>query len=78
LSKFAALKDLDVEFYSLQKGQPAESELAGLVRRNWDGPHIIDLTSLLTQFFRYGGTHGESGFNNFSRHLNGALGWSFE
>lgn len=50
LSKFAALKDSDVEFYSLQKGQPAESELAGLLRRNWDGPHIIDFTSLLHNF----------------------------
>ena len=50
LCKFAALKDSDVEFYSLQKGQPAELELAGLVRRNWGGPHIIDFTSLLHNF----------------------------
>jgi tetratricopeptide (TPR) repeat protein len=50
LAKLAALKDVDVEFYSLQKGQPAESELAELVKNNWDGPHIIDYTSELKDF----------------------------
>ncbi len=50
LAKFAALKNPDIDFYSLQKGQPAESELAELVRANWDGPRIIDFTSLLNDF----------------------------
>jgi hypothetical protein len=50
LAKFAALKDVDVEFYSLQKGQPAESELAELNSNNWNGPHIIDFTSDLNDF----------------------------
>src|SRR4029077_6673857 len=40
----------DIEFYSLQKGEPAESELAELVRHNWEGPHIIDLTRELKDF----------------------------
>jgi hypothetical protein len=50
LEKLAALKGLDVEFYSLQKGQPAESELAGLKSKNWDGPYISDHTNLLDDF----------------------------
>ncbi len=50
LAKLAALKNPDIEFYSLQKGQPAESELAELMRDNWDGPRIIDVTSLLNDF----------------------------
>jgi tetratricopeptide (TPR) repeat protein len=50
LSKLAVLKNPDIEFYSLQKGEPAESELADLVHRYWDGPQIIDLTSQLRDF----------------------------
>ena len=50
LGKLVALKHPDIEFYSLQKGQPAESELAELTRNNWDGPDIIDFTGLLNDF----------------------------
>ncbi|HEY6022739.1 MAG TPA: tetratricopeptide repeat protein [Pseudolabrys sp.] len=50
LAKLAALKDIDVVFYSLQKGQPAESELAELINNNWNGPHITDFTSELVDF----------------------------
>jgi hypothetical protein len=50
LAKFAVLKQPDIEFYSLQKGQPAESELAELIRDNRDGPHIVDYTNLLNDF----------------------------
>lgn len=50
LAKFAFLKHPDIEFYSLQKGQPAESELADLASRHWDGPHLIDYTNLLSDF----------------------------
>ena len=47
LSMFACFKHLDIEFYSLQKGQPAESELAELMTTAWDGPVILDYTSQL-------------------------------
>jgi tetratricopeptide (TPR) repeat protein len=50
LSKFASLKHPDIEFYSLQKGQPAESELADLVSRHWDGPQLTDFTGELRDF----------------------------
>jgi hypothetical protein len=50
LDKFASLKHPDIEFYSLQKGQPGESELAELKRNNWEGPDIIDFTSQLYDF----------------------------
>ena len=50
LGKLAALKHPDIEFYSLQKGQPAESELAELTRNKWNGPDIIDFTSLQNDF----------------------------
>jgi len=50
LAKFALLKHPEIEFYSLQKGQPAESELSDLISAHWDGPHLIDHTSLLLDF----------------------------
>ena len=50
LAKLAALQHPEVEFYSLQKGQPAEAELADLVSQKWSGPRIIDHTKLLKDF----------------------------
>jgi tetratricopeptide (TPR) repeat protein len=50
LDKLAVLKHPDIDFYSLQKGEPAESELAELLRHNWEGPHIVDFTSQLNDF----------------------------
>jgi hypothetical protein len=50
LAKLAALKHPAIEFYSLQKGQPAESELAKLIANNWDGPDLRDYTSELHDF----------------------------
>jgi len=39
-----------VDFYSLQKGEPAESELAALTAHNWKGPQITDLTRDIRDF----------------------------
>jgi hypothetical protein len=50
LAKLAALKNPDIEFYSLQKGEAAETELAELMPDHWDGPRIIDITGLLDDF----------------------------
>lgn len=50
LQHFASLKHPNIEFYSLQKGEPGESELAELKRNNWEGPDIIDFTSELRDF----------------------------
>jgi tetratricopeptide (TPR) repeat protein len=50
LAKLAVLKNPNIAFYSLQKGEPAESELAALIRDHWDGPDIIDLTARLHDF----------------------------
>ncbi len=50
LAKLVALKNPKIEYHSLQKGQPAEAELAELKRTKWDGPDIIDFTSLLNDF----------------------------
>jgi tetratricopeptide (TPR) repeat protein len=50
LPKFALLKHPDIEFYSLQKGQPAESELAQLLARGWDGPHLTHFAAELADF----------------------------
>ena len=40
----------NIEFYSLQKGQPGESELAELKRSSWSGPNVLDFTSQLNDF----------------------------
>lgn len=50
LSMLSSFKSLNVEFYSLQKGQPAESELAEQRKSCWSGPDIQDFTSELKDF----------------------------
>ena len=50
LARLAALRHPAIEFYSLQKGQPGEMELAELKRGNWDGPDILDYSSALNDF----------------------------
>ena len=50
LAKFAGLMDPKIEFYSLQIGDPARSELTDLIHDNWSGPHISDFTDQLEDF----------------------------
>jgi len=50
LEKLASLKHSEVQFYSLQKGDPAESELHKLLENGWDGLNILDYTNELTDF----------------------------
>ena len=49
-SLLAQLKNDRVEFYSLQKGEPAESDLARLEAAQWAGPQIIDFAGELRDF----------------------------
>jgi hypothetical protein len=42
LARLTPLSTADIEFFSLQKGQPAESELAQLSLQDWQGPPPID------------------------------------
>jgi hypothetical protein len=50
LEKFAIFKDLDVIFYSLQKGEPAESDLKIFQKQGWGGPNILDYVEELYDF----------------------------
>jgi tetratricopeptide (TPR) repeat protein len=50
LQKLTALQGIDVDFYSLQKGDPAESELIEVQKNGWNGPNIINYASELTDF----------------------------
>jgi tetratricopeptide (TPR) repeat protein len=50
LVRLAPLKNRHIEFFSLQKGQPAESELTELLAHGWDGPDLIDFTRELKDF----------------------------
>jgi ADP-heptose:LPS heptosyltransferase len=50
LRQLAELKHPEVEYYSLQKGEPAEGELAQLKAQNWSGPTLIDHVSELHDF----------------------------
>jgi hypothetical protein len=50
LAKFAALAGLEADFYSLQKGEPAESEFAQLDARVWEGPRIMNLAGEVGDF----------------------------
>ncbi len=78
LSKLAPLRHPDVEFYSLQKGEPAESELAALTSTAWDGPAIVDNTSLLRDFSDTAGLIAALDLvisvDTSTAHLAGALG----
>jgi tetratricopeptide (TPR) repeat protein len=50
LAKFAVLNNPNVDFYSLQKGQPGEAELADLKHNRWSGLDIVDLTGGIGDF----------------------------
>jgi glycosyl transferase family 9 (putative heptosyltransferase) len=50
LPRLAELNHPDIEFYSLQKGQPAEGELAALVAQHWGGLQLVDHTGELHDF----------------------------
>lgn len=50
LRSLRSLREPGIEFYSLQKGQPAESEWAQLRSQHWDGPGLIDWTAELRDF----------------------------
>lgn len=50
LDKLKALKGLNVDFVSLQKGQPAEGEFDALDQAAWDGPPILNVGRELTDF----------------------------
>lgn len=50
LIKLAPLRHPQIEFYSLQKGQPAEQEWADLKVRGWQGPDLMDFTPDLSDF----------------------------
>lgn len=50
LAKFAAFKNLGADFYSLQKGEPAESEFAELMASGWDGPDIANFDGEVGDF----------------------------
>jgi tetratricopeptide (TPR) repeat protein len=44
------LTGLNVNFFSLQKGNPAETELLELTRSGWDGPNLINYVNELNDF----------------------------
>jgi tetratricopeptide (TPR) repeat protein len=50
LAKLSVLRNPDIDFYSLQKGEQAESELAELKATGWQGPELIDFTHALHDF----------------------------
>jgi tetratricopeptide (TPR) repeat protein len=78
LLKLARLKHAEVEFYSLQKGQPAESELTNAIAGQWDGPEVFDYTALLHDFSDTAGLMEQMDLiisvDTSSAHLAGALG----
>ena len=50
LAELVALKGVEADFYSLQKGAPAEDDLRAAERNGWDGPPIIDLAPRIGDF----------------------------
>ncbi len=50
LAQLSPLKDLNIDFYSLQKGQPAESELLHITSTGWGNTPIHDYTHHIHDF----------------------------
>jgi tetratricopeptide (TPR) repeat protein len=78
LIAMAALMHPGLEFYSLQKGEPAESELVQLKATGWNGPELIDLTRELHDFEETGALIEQLDLiisvDTSTAHLAGALG----
>ena len=49
-AQLSALNGRNIDFFSLQKGEPAESEWKKIVAAGWSGPAIIDHTNELKDF----------------------------
>ena len=50
LSYFSIFQNLNVDFYTLQKGELALAELTKLEQNNWQGPHIVNCSKELIDF----------------------------
>jgi ADP-heptose:LPS heptosyltransferase len=50
LAQLEILESLEVDFISLQKGEPTASELAAALRSGWPGPPIADYSADLQDF----------------------------
>jgi tetratricopeptide (TPR) repeat protein len=78
LTKFAVLRHPDIEFVSLQKGEPAESELAALIAAGWNGPAIANFSHELNDFADTAGLLEQLDLvisvDTSTAHLAGALG----
>jgi tetratricopeptide (TPR) repeat protein len=78
LARFASLRHPDIEFHSVQKGQPAEAELAAAIAQRWQGPHVIDHSASLHDFSDTAALLGELDLlisvDTATAHLAGALG----
>jgi tetratricopeptide (TPR) repeat protein len=50
LERLAPLKGADVDFVSLQKGEPGEGELRALKAAGWDGPEMLEVMDEVSDF----------------------------
>jgi ADP-heptose:LPS heptosyltransferase len=50
LDQLKVLKGMDVDFISLQKGEPAESDFVSAMQAGWDGPAIANYSADLQDF----------------------------
>ncbi len=78
LAAFEAFGRSDIEFYSLQLGDPARGELAALTARGWRGPALADFTPLIRDFADTAALINELNLvitvDTSTAHLAGALG----
>jgi tetratricopeptide (TPR) repeat protein len=78
LAQLAPLRHSDIEFFSLQLGDPAAGDLARLAAEKWAGPEITDYTNLLADFSDTAGLIDSLDLviavDTSTAHLAGALG----
>jgi hypothetical protein len=81
LAQLAPLKQPGVQFYSLQKGEPAEMELASLQSAGWNGPGITNYVDELRDFSDTAALVANLDLvisvDTATAHLTGALGKPF-
>jgi tetratricopeptide (TPR) repeat protein len=78
LATLAPLALPDIEFFSLQKGEPAEAELDDVMARGWKGPSIVGFSQHITDFADTAGLLEQLDLlisvDTSTAHLAGALG----
>ncbi len=72
LAQICTLNTRGVDFFSLQKGEPAESQVLAEIGRHWTGNNFFNYAADLSRLHRHCSAHCQPGPGDQRGHLNGA------